>query len=303
MSVCSRVVVVTGANKGVGHALVQAVLDRDSSAFVFLGSRDVKRGESAKAAIEKHADRVHVLQLDISDAMSIVKAVDEVKRTCETNTRICAANAEKPMYALVNNCGVFLDDDYEQTLNVNVLDTHNVTEAFLPLVGSRVVFVSSASGPMYVNNLSKKGQAIFTSKDKSWEDIEEIIAIVKKNKGVLESGSNAIPDHLEGITASSSQWYGLSKACVNLYNMHLARTHPSLKVHAYTPGWVATDMTLTKFGKRDGMITPQKAAITGLKMLYEELPGNGRFYGSDGVRSPLDAYRNPGDDPYVSDSE
>lgn len=29
--------------------------------------------------------------------------------------------------------------------------------------------------------------------------------------------------------------------------------------------------------------------------------GNGRYYGSDAVRSPLDRYRGPGDPPYVAD--
>jgi NAD(P)-dependent dehydrogenase (short-subunit alcohol dehydrogenase family) len=37
--------------------------------------------------------------------------------------------------------------------------------------------------------------------------------------------------------------YGLSKACANSYTMILACTHPSLRVNACTPGFIATDMT------------------------------------------------------------
>lgn len=31
------------------------------------------------------------------------------------------------------------------------------------------------------------------------------------------------------------------------------------------------------------------------------LEGSGRYYGSDGLRSPLDRYRSPGDPPYQGD--
>jgi carbonyl reductase 1 len=33
-------------------------------------------------------------------------------------------------------------------------------------------------------------------------------------------------------------------------------------------------------------------------LLFGELEGNGRYYGSDGLRSPLDRYRAPGSEAF-----
>jgi carbonyl reductase 1 len=33
-------------------------------------------------------------------------------------------------------------------------------------------------------------------------------------------------------------------------------------------------------------------------LLFDESGGSGRYYGSDGVRSPLDRYRAPGSPPF-----
>ena len=40
--------------------------------------------------------------------------------------------------------------------------------------------------------------------------------------------------------------------------------------------------------------------VAPLFLLFGDPEGNGRYYGSDGVRSPLDCYRGPGDPPYVA---
>ena len=74
----TKAFLVTGANKGIGLAITKALLDR--SASVFLGSRDLGRGEAAKASIKAdQADRVTVVQLDVTDPASITKAVSAVQ--------------------------------------------------------------------------------------------------------------------------------------------------------------------------------------------------------------------------------
>ena len=42
-----RRILVTGANKGIGLAIVQAILKNHDDTFVFLGSRDAERGKKA----------------------------------------------------------------------------------------------------------------------------------------------------------------------------------------------------------------------------------------------------------------
>jgi hypothetical protein len=49
-----------------------------------------------------------------------------------------------------------------------------------------------------------------------------------------------------------------------------------------------------------GMKTPAEGAKAPLHLLFGTLEGNGRYYGSDGKRSPLDRYRAPGSPEYVA---
>ena len=48
-----------------------------------------------------------------------------------------------------------------------------------------------------------------------------------------------------------------------------------------------------------GMKPPAAGAKAPLHLLFGELEGNGRYYGSDAQRSPLDRYRSPGSPPYT----
>lgn len=44
--------------------------------------------------------------------------------------------------------------------------------------------------------------------------------------------------------------------------------------------------------------TPDQGTKSMMKTLFSELEGNGRYYGSDTLRSPLDKMRNPGQPEY-----
>ena len=47
-----------------------------------------------------------------------------------------------------------------------------------------------------------------------------------------------------------------------------------------------------------GAKTPDEGTVAPMHLLFGELEGNGRYYGSDAKRSPLDKYRAPGSAPY-----
>ena len=47
------------------------------------------------------------------------------------------------------------------------------------------------------------------------------------------------------------------------------------------------------------MKLPADGARCPLHLLFGELTGTGRYYGSDAQRSPLDRYRTPGSAPYT----
>lgn len=107
-----RTVLVTGANRGLGSALVEEALSR--------GARRVYAGTRQHL---KHPDtRVTPVRLDVTDAAQI---------------RAAAESAES-LDVLINNAGIALADDLsdravlERHLAVNLFGTYTVTRAFLP---------------------------------------------------------------------------------------------------------------------------------------------------------------------------
>lgn len=289
-----RRILVTGANKGIGLAIVEGILREHEDTFVFLGSRDPERGESARAGLVEGqpgwAERVRVLPLDVTSDASVAAARDAVE-------------ASGQLYAVVNNAGVGRSaGDLEAILAVNTVGMRRVCEAFLPLLDAdrgRVVNVTSASGPSFVERCSPERQRFFVDPDTDWAALEALM-----EECVAIDGD---PDAFAERGLADGEPYGLSKACANTYTQHLAVEHPNLRINACTPGFIETDMTRPYAEARGeppealGMKPPAEGARCPLFLLFGEPEGNGRYYGSDAKRSPLDRYRSPGSPAYTGD--
>ena len=133
MTIDGKTVLVTGANRGIGQALVTEALARGASR-VYAGTRQPLA----------HPDpRVTPLTLDVTDPAQIQAAVASVES----------------LDILINNAGIALYDDLgdraalEQHLAVNLYGTYGVTQAFLPLLAS--------SQGAIVNNVSTMAVAPF----------------------------------------------------------------------------------------------------------------------------------------------
>jgi NAD(P)-dependent dehydrogenase (short-subunit alcohol dehydrogenase family) len=114
MTIADRAVLVTGANRGIGQALVEEAL-----------ARGAKRVYAATRQPLTHPDpRVTPLTLDVTNAAQIQAAVESVES----------------LDILVNNAGLDLRGELsdravlEQHLAVNLFGTYGVTLVFLPLL-------------------------------------------------------------------------------------------------------------------------------------------------------------------------
>lgn len=112
MNLANKTVLITGANRGIGRALVNEALRRGAKR-VYAGTR---------GALTIADERVTPLTLDVTNASHIQRAAEKLDT----------------LDVLINNAGIALYDDLsnpeslEQQLAVNLFGPFNVTRVFLP---------------------------------------------------------------------------------------------------------------------------------------------------------------------------
>ena len=131
MDIANKTILITGANRGIGRALVDEALRR--------GAKEVYAG--VRGALQIADQRVRPLALDVTNLSQIRQAAEQVDS----------------LDVLINNAGVAIYDDLsnpdviQQHLAVNFFGVLNVTRTFLPLL-------KRAKGAI-INNLSMAGLA------------------------------------------------------------------------------------------------------------------------------------------------
>ncbi len=144
----TTIVLVTGANKGIGLETSRQLASPPHNYHVLMASRDPGRGETAASSLRKEGLSVEFVPLDVTDDDSITAAAKLVN--------------EKYGYidVLVNNAGILVEhlgdrsarQAWKDTFDTNVFGVAAVTDAFIPLLKSsvdpapRIVFVSSDLG-------------------------------------------------------------------------------------------------------------------------------------------------------------
>ncbi|NXO34647.1 RDH12 dehydrogenase, partial [Locustella ochotensis] len=139
-----KVVIITGANTGIGKATARDLAQRGKcSARVIIACRDIAKGEAAASEIraETGNQQVIVKKLDLADTKSIREFAEKFLAE------------EKELHVLINNAGVMLcpysktADGFEMHLGVNHLGhfllTFLLLECLKQSAPARIVNVSS----------------------------------------------------------------------------------------------------------------------------------------------------------------
>lgn len=144
-----RVIMVTGANSGIGKVTALEVAKR--GATVHMVCRSKERGESAQKEIIEQSKNQNVFLhiVDMSQPKQVFKFATDF------------LNSNKPLSILVNNAGCmvnerqYVEGDIESNFATNTLGTHILTKTLIPVLSKaekpRVIIVSS--GGMLVQKL------------------------------------------------------------------------------------------------------------------------------------------------------
>jgi len=143
-----KYVLITGISSGIGNSIVQKFLSEDC--YVFGSVRKPK--DIVRLKKQFNSPYFHPLLFDITDRKAVCKAVKIVEEV----------TSESGLACLVNNAGVsfhgpmeyFPTADLRKQFEINVFSTVEVTQQFLPLLGTRdvksssgkIIVISSAAG-------------------------------------------------------------------------------------------------------------------------------------------------------------
>ncbi|GAB7348934.1 hypothetical protein MBLNU459_g7620t1 [Dothideomycetes sp. NU459] len=280
MAVQSRVAAVTGANKGIGLAIVRNLALsypssplREGPFLIYLTARSAERGAEAVDAL--HSDpqlkKAKVLARDGGDTTIKFRILD-IGDTKSIHEFAAFLHDEHPegVDVVINNAGIAMDgfdnNVVEKTLHTNYHGTLEATKTLLPIIrpGGRLVNVTSMSGKL--NKYSPELRKAFISASET---------SVPACTELMEAFKSAVAQGNEKDQGWPSAAYAVSKAgataCTKAIALEEEKKGRGVLVNACCPGYVKTDMT-----RGGGVKTVDEGARTPV------LLGLGDFGGSTG---------------------
>ncbi len=137
--------VATGATRGIGRAVSEALLERGASVIGLYGGNQ-EAAESMAAANARHGERLRLERVDVSDFQAVSALFARIEAEWDT------------LDILVNNAGIRRDavlammreEDWRRVIDVNLTGGYVMSRCALPLMlkqkYGRIVFITSPMG-------------------------------------------------------------------------------------------------------------------------------------------------------------
>lgn len=232
-----RIILVTGANKGIGFEVVKKLIKQSSfnnNDVILLGSRDLKRGQNALQQLGFPLN-VHLLELDTSSKKSIIHVTNEIKEKYGGQLDV-----------IINNAGIALKDNtvesVREMMDTNFYGVKILNEHLIPFLrkNGRVANVASGIGPAVLHYVSKDLQDKYTSSALTIDQLDHLvqhfISAFESNK-LKEAG---YPNDFPYLA------YGISKAALIALTRIEAHQYSGIKnifICSVGPGYCATDLS------------------------------------------------------------
>ncbi|CAF0886719.1 unnamed protein product [Adineta steineri] len=271
-----RVILVTGANKGLGFEVIKKLLEESSSSnnLILLGSRDLKRGQDALLELGSPSN-VHILQLDTSSAESIARATNEIKQKYGGHLDV-----------LINNAGIASMNDTAETARdifaTNYYGIKMVNKHLFPLIreNGRVVNVSSEVGAWTLHDMVGDIQKKYKSATLTEEELDSLV------KDYISAIATKTADKIVPNPKLPALAYGGSKLALTALTRIQARQWSGAKnvlVAAVCPGYCSTDLNHHGAGSHPPALGAE--SILYVVNTPKDNLENGEFY-QDGKKLP-----------------
>ncbi|KAH8682713.1 hypothetical protein BX600DRAFT_506279 [Xylariales sp. PMI_506] len=218
-----KIVLVTGANTGIGYQIVRALFESPGAYTVLVSGRSLFKAEQAVSNLvgefPDSRSSAHVIQIDVESDESIEAAFQQVKERFGKLDWL-VNNAGALFDPLLSSGKMTLRQVWNQSWNVNTAGTQVLTSAFIPLLlestDPRLLFITS--GTSTLAGTENRSLPMNQVPVKGWP------------KTVL--------------TTSNYSAYRSSKAGLNMMmrEWHRILKEDGVKVHAISPGYLATGL-------------------------------------------------------------
>lgn len=234
-----KTALITGANRSIGLETAKQLSKK--GLFVYLGTRDLEKGEAVVMELTKNGfQNIKAVQIDVTNLQSIKKAKNSIE------------NEQGKLDILINNAGISKGfpesvlttsiEDIQEVFNTNYFGTIKVTQTFMELL-------KKSESPRISNITSGLGSLNLHS-DPNWKYYNVKLAS-----------------------------YVPSKALVNAYTILLAyelKDSP-FKVNAIDPGFTATDFNQHS---GPGTVESAASFIIKHTLIDDDAP-TGKFFSND----------------------
>jgi carbonyl reductase 1 len=215
----ARTVLISGANRGIGHQLARVLAgDRWD---VVVGARDRARGDAAVARLRAETGgQLRCVELDVTRDASVAAVAEELR-----------AGAIE-LDALVNNAGVYAvargAGGVEVTVETNFFGPLRVALGLLPRLRDGASITNVTSGLGALGNLEGPRRRFLADPGLTRD------ALVAAMRAFVRDGG----------AGWGTDAYGVAKAALNALTRILAGelAPRGIRVNATCPGWVRTDM-------------------------------------------------------------
>lgn len=230
-----RIVLVTGANRGIGYEAVKYLSQKLPNGVILLGTRSVTNGNDAikkmQESVSSHKfDNIKVLEVDISSESSLQKALTEVR------------NTYSKLDVLLHNSGIAQADGdslSRKVLDVNVTNARDTILTFLPIIpkNGSVIVVSSEVGSWNMSTQTEElRNRLNDPKQNSWDKIHQLL-----EDWVSFSREGKHTENWPALSMPTGA-YCTSKSLLTAWLRHFAIEHPEIQLAIVCPGYCATEL-------------------------------------------------------------